>query len=136
MGRMEPEVKGEREVEERQRKGEGHWKRGINSPGWIKDLFQVQPGQVQLSEMQIQSHLQQVFQEGPQCFELQGGQDPLGHHGLSLTRCAIKRWEPCDNRWSLQGPIHFSRQAQEEFGFIMAAQVIKTIWRDCGSRDG
>ena len=110
LGRLEP--KGERQVQQglkRQRKIQR--KRSRDSPRWVKDLLQVQPGKMQLSEMQICSFVQQVFQKGTQCHELQGRQAGLGYNRFSLTEgTAAQQWRGhCVFKANMQGPLHFFR---------------------------
>lgn len=79
LGRVESERKGQ------ERKG-FTWKGKSKRKGACKDLFPLQPREMQLSEVQVQPCLQSLFQEGPQWFELQGREAPARYHGDTLTR--------------------------------------------------
>ena len=112
-------------------------KRNWSYAGWSKDLLSLQPGQVQLSEVQILTCVQQMLQEGAQCTELQGGEAPPGHYRGTLTgwyrQCTVTR--PYFKE-DLQGFVRFFGEAAEEFSFIMATQAVKATWSGCGSGDG
>ena len=137
LGRLEPKrERKDKQGAEQQGKIEGQGHR--HGTGWFQDLLQVQPGEMQLSEMQVCASLQSMFQEGSQRLELQGRQGAFGHNRISLTYGykEAQRWRTSLLKEGLQGPLHFFGEAEKEFSFIMVAEVSKALWRNCGGRDG
>ena len=84
MGRVESQGQGKnRQICWTQ--GEGKRKGSWNHTRGRQDLLSLQSGQVQLSEVQVFSCVQSLFQERTQCAELQRGQTSPGHYRGTLT---------------------------------------------------
>ena len=130
------ECKGQRQV----KIPKGILQRKRTRSGRRKVLLSVQQGHVQAQGLQVRAYLQQMLQEGSQCFELQGEQP--GYYGHQLTNAGWWRWNSFTEfdwrrNWeqSVPNSIYFFTEQPQRICFCMGQKAGLTHGYHSSSRN-